>query len=512
MKRLLLFLLPILLFGCSEELIIGNDIPESTDQIQSRSSGDGKYDVLGYGYDVTYEYFNASPQSMKAQVIDVDAYVKNGEAWDYNLNPSSYGEMIVGSTAQDFVSQMTSHGDIKIGADVFTGSLEANFSTYYEYSSKYSIAQYFMYIRQKQIYLNAATSELIPYLTSKFKEDLQTKSSTYIIAHYGTHVLTNNVLGARLTVTYRSLVTSETSAKRETVKAGCSSNILSVFQINVNESYRDSLITKNKEQLLIYKTEGGDPSKALVGTLNLDSSVTPQVNISSWQNSCNTSNMVLIDAIPGTVIPLYEFVSDATKRNELKLAIEEYATQRSYIDVGDPIPLYQYSFKAGTLYNCDNKYYTIDYDEYGQGKDGYLYNKIVGYVFSSAFRPSGSIPLYKYRAEFPSYETVGGRTHRIFVPSYYYTTDWKGEECGGVKGRCVSELPCYIYKYYYIGIACYVYPKNAKIPTAYSLYNELATSHDEDGNIAGFTVTKTLTLDPENAELDCKILPVMKPQ
>ena len=55
-------------------------------------------------------------------------------------------------------------------------------------------------------------------------------------------------------------------------------------------------------------------------------------------------------------------------------------------------------------------------------------------------------------------------------------------------------------------------PKNAKIPTAYSLYNELATSHDEDGNIAGFTVTKTLTLDPENAELDCKILPVMKPQ
>lgn len=308
------------------------------------------------------------------------------------------------------------------------------------------------------------------------------------------------------------MVTSETSAKRETVKAGCSSNILSVFQINVNESYRDSLITKNKEQLLIYKTEGGDPSKALVGTLNLDSSVTPQVNISSWQNSCNTSNMVLIDAIPGTVIPLYEFVSDATKRNELKLAIEEYATQRSYIDVGDPIPLYQYSFKAGTLYNCDNKYYTIDYDEYGQGKDGYLYNKIVGYVFSSAFRPSGSIPLYKYRAEFPSYETVGGRTHRIFVPSYYYTTDWKGEECGGVKGRCVSELPCYIYKYYYIGIACYVYPKNAKIPTAYSLYNELATSHDEDGNIAGFTVTKTLTLDPENAELDCKILPVMKPQ
>ena len=32
MKRLLLFLLPILLFGCSEELIIGNDIPESTDK------------------------------------------------------------------------------------------------------------------------------------------------------------------------------------------------------------------------------------------------------------------------------------------------------------------------------------------------------------------------------------------------------------------------------------------------------------------------------------------------
>lgn len=513
MKRLLLFLLPILLLGCSEELIIGNDIPESTDQIQSRSSGDGKYDVLGYGYDVTYEYFNASPQSMKAQVIDVEAYVKNGGAWDYNLNPSSYGEMIVGSTAQDFVSQMTSHGDIKIGADVFTGSLEANFSDYYEYSSKYSIAQYFMYIRQKQLYLNAAISELIPYLTSKFKEDLQTKSSTYIIEHYGTHVLTNIVLGARLTVTYRSLATSETSAKRETVKAGCSSNILSIFQINVNASYRDSLITKNKEQLLIYKTEGGDPSKALVGTLNLDSSVTPQVNISSWQNSCNTSNMVLIDAVPGTVIPLYEFVSDVAKRNELKLAIEEYATQRSYVDVGDPIPLYQYSFKAGTspIIDSDNKYYTIDYDEYGQGKEGYSYNKIVGYVFSSASRPSGSIPLYKYRAQFQSIEQVGGRRHVIRTPSYYYTTDWKGEECGGIQVNSVGGV-FYRFKYYYTGIACYVYPKNAKIPTAYSLYNQTVTDYYEDGSLAKFYVKKSLTLDPENAELECKILPVMKPQ
>ena len=54
--------------------------------------------------------------------------------------------------------------------------------------------------------------------------------------------------------------------------------------------------------------------------------------------------------------------------------------------------------------------------------------------------------------------------------------------------------------------------KNSYCKIFNSLYNELATSHDEDGNIAGFTVTKTLTLDPENAELDCKILPVMKPQ
>lgn len=455
MKRLILFLLPILLFACSEEFVDMNDASTSTEKIQPRSGGDGKYDALGYGYDVTYEYFNASPQSMKAQVIDVDAYVESGGKWDFNSNPSTYNDMIAGSTTEDFVSQLTIHGDIKMGADVFTGSLEANFSSYYEYSSKYSIAQYFMYIRQKQLYLNASTSELIPYLSSKFKEDLQTKSSSYIIEHYGTHVLTNIVLGARLTVTYRSLATSETSAKREAVTAGCSSNVLSIFQINVSTSYRDSLVTKNKEQLLTYKTEGGDPSKSLVGTFNLDSSVTPQVDISSWQNSCNTSNMVLIDAVPGTVIPLYEFVSDAAKRNELKDAIEKYAKERSYVDAGTIVPLYQYSYKVrpGRATEWQKEYcYTTDFNIYGNGKDGYTYEKILCYVFASSSHPTAAIPVYQYVT---TCYTSGRYGDLREVP--HYAINWDKFKQGDEYTK-------------YKGVLCYIYPVETKGENLVNLY------------------------------------------
>ena len=50
---------------------------EKVDQINTRTTGDEKYDVLGYGYDITDEYLGEN--AVKLQVINVQAFVNDGE-------------------------------------------------------------------------------------------------------------------------------------------------------------------------------------------------------------------------------------------------------------------------------------------------------------------------------------------------------------------------------------------------------------------------------------------------
>lgn len=58
-----------LLGSCTKE-IDSQDIKE--DQLTAtRAGGDGKYDLAGYGYDITRAYFN--PTDAKNSVINVDA-------------------------------------------------------------------------------------------------------------------------------------------------------------------------------------------------------------------------------------------------------------------------------------------------------------------------------------------------------------------------------------------------------------------------------------------------------
>ncbi|RXM49599.1 hypothetical protein, partial [Chryseobacterium sp. CH25] len=53
---------------------------------------------------------------------------------------------------------------------------------------------------------------------------------------------------------------------------------------NVDNDIDTSESNKNFSRKLSFKTRGGDPSKSLVGELNLDQT-NPKINISSWQNS-----------------------------------------------------------------------------------------------------------------------------------------------------------------------------------------------------------------------------------
>ncbi|MCD8182009.1 MAG: hypothetical protein LUE99_01730 [Bacteroides sp.] len=122
----------------------------------------------------------------------------------------------------------------------------------------------------------------------------------------------------------------------------------------------------------------------MIGNLNLGNESFPTIDISAWQSTCDLSNMSLIDAEPGTAIPIYDLIIDSNKRQALKNAIENYMRENSYIDFGDPTPLYRYTFDNNVWRKFDGRvkpttdyYYMTDYSEYGKGNAGYTLDKIV---------------------------------------------------------------------------------------------------------------------------------------
>lgn len=117
-----------------------------------------------------------------------------------------------------------------------------------------------------------------------------------------------------------------------------------MFNLSVDGHYDQTLVKDNSEQEIVYRTEGGDPSRALIGQLNYDSKNPSVIDISSWQQSCDDNNMTLVDAEPGSLIPIYDLVSDMGKKEQLKLAVENYLKEHSYVDIDD-------SSKGGAVRN-----------------------------------------------------------------------------------------------------------------------------------------------------------------
>jgi hypothetical protein len=76
-KIRLLILISIILFSCSNENYFEGAVEnESIESPKLKSYGDGRFDVLGFGYDITDQYLNGG--SVRAQVVDVDKLFKQG--------------------------------------------------------------------------------------------------------------------------------------------------------------------------------------------------------------------------------------------------------------------------------------------------------------------------------------------------------------------------------------------------------------------------------------------------
>lgn len=334
MKKLFLFMswVMLILSGCADEDIIERNSPSFPQSVNTRSAGDGVYDILGYGYDITGPYLDT--KSSRAIVFDTNKLLEKGLITPYKLEESRFryssGKDVIDFTTNMSSSlQMSTPGILKV---IGGASLNIAFGGNSHYNSDYSFAYCTQqYIDSRYRISEADINVLKTCLTKQFIERLSTYTPEQIVEEYGTHVLKDIYLGAKFEVYYMAKSTS--SSKKESINAGLGASLFSLFKMDGKFQYDESLAITNKEQSLYYFTIGGDPAVGVQGSLNPENS--PSIDIGKWMASVKSSTPKFIDVDNNSqsFIPIYELVTDPTKKQTLKAYMDNYIKSKEVCSI-----------------------------------------------------------------------------------------------------------------------------------------------------------------------------------
>ncbi len=133
---------------------------------------------------------------------------------------------------------------------------------------------------------------------------------------YGTHVLTQIIVGGKYVADYKSAITEETNRteKTKTVSAGAKFNLSSIG-LNANGAWNKTEITetnKNTNWECHIKSIGGSTSGTSI-TVTPDQSTSYTINLGAWSESVDDKHSKLIDADWNATYPIYDLISDPIK-------------------------------------------------------------------------------------------------------------------------------------------------------------------------------------------------------
>lgn len=434
MKKQILFcfssLLMLFMSSCSteelnSEVTTESPVAKANNRLSaSKFAGDGIYDVLGHGYNVAGEYANATAADFK--VIDIDRFKleQANRLISENTFSQEYTEEY-GENAESYSKMVSTKVNATAGIPLFKKTLSAGFNsavtTNNKFEGKYIYGSYNLTIKQKRIRFNATTDMLGDYLTPEFVQDLQTKTPQQIVEDYGTHVTLDIYTGAKMDILFQAETRSQ--SRDRAARIGVKVGMKDIFDVDVTNDVNTSESSMNYSKKLAYKTRGGDPSKGLVGDLNLDQT-NPKINISNWQNSSNASNSVLVDFGSNGLVIIYDLVKDAAKKVQLKAYVDQYLIDNKVYMEFNTIPVYRY-------YNGLDHYYTKTLGNY----NGYSFEGIEFNAF--LYKAPNTIPIYRY---------WNGRDHYYTrTPGYYQGYVDEGIEFNAFATQQPNTVPIYRY-------------------------------------------------------------------
>ncbi|WP_313185240.1 MAC/perforin domain-containing protein [Sphingobacterium siyangense] len=404
--------------NCKKNEIPTNNLPNNNLNHKA-SGGDGKWDVLGYGYDATQDMlitnsmsdvsiFNISQFAVDFQdkndaskVIGIDVNSVTGGSYDvftgysaYEYTKSVNNKKSYGGDGNVSIPFATDAGDNNKQLLNFKGNFSKNDedSNTTAISSRFSYATFEMWHRVKRIRFtqDVTTATLLTYLTPEFKNYVATKTATEIVNRYGTHVLLDISLGSRVRINYSGEAKKETSEvkKVSTIKAGIGASVLNMFGININADKTKEEVTKltNETSQRHYngKYYGGNNTGTSI-SFDSEGKPTSNFNLASWQQGVTDRNAALISIDRSMFI--YDFIADPTKKAQVKAAVEKHIKDNQITELGE-VPIYVYNNKKTT----DHYFSTENEPSISGGQ--YINEGIVFYAFKE--QKQGTVPVYTY--------------------------------------------------------------------------------------------------------------------
>lgn len=341
MNKFITFLvLPCFISSCMEDDLIpssSSKLEENT--ITTRSAGDGVYDLLGYGYNCFYSDFR-DPLYAKAQIIDLDRLEKGlgrdpitgqevlftpAKIEESILHGKTETRTVYGSSIKTLTENINVHANANIGTKIiklFSLELDATINsggTTEERNAFYRVDALKMTRRLTLPY--TTPSRLKYFFTDVFLSDLKSLSGKELVEKYGTHVITDILLGGNFSAFYTGKYTSDESTQLQEFKA--SSSFL-MSSITANTHYDKRAFSSFTNVNIYIKTQGG--SSPITSIISQDASRNLDLvsfDYIGWMNSVTSETESLIGiGNPDTKIYLLsEFIDDFGKKKEIELAL-----------------------------------------------------------------------------------------------------------------------------------------------------------------------------------------------
>jgi hypothetical protein len=281
--------------------------------------GDGMYDLLGHGTDVTIDYA-ATHEASKSLVIYIDRlaedhpeYIKAEYTPNYEYYYSNYS-----ANAIDYLEKLTVEQGLPANNPVSSMALSKNFYNALinngRFNSAFVYSSYDYINVKKSFAIETPISVLVNYTTNPFNYYINNHSPKEIVRRFGTHLLAKIRVGGRMNSTYQSETCNPDRAYAS--KVGIKMFTDRIEGIEHIEDVDVNLISKNFNSHRRIGTRGGSRVTYWEGG---------KLITEEWINSINDENCICVDLWgDDSLIPIYELIADPVKKAEIKEYVDNY--------------------------------------------------------------------------------------------------------------------------------------------------------------------------------------------
>lgn len=278
----------------------------------------GKYNALGYGYNVTGAYANENSTTLP--IIDVEKFKTENDIYSFEeTNVLSYDYVEhSGKDAVQYLKRISNRITVTEPFQLFGKTIPFSSAVFdnKKYDPAFIYGDYTQMIQQKRFRMFAIPAQLANYLTTDFLNDVENKTAKQIVDKYGTHVATDIYTGSVINIFFQAKTTNPDReyAARIGIKT-FSQNNANPLDIEASK--------KNFDKKIFYRTRGGDKNLAMAGMYTLRNG-TPKIDFSNWTQSSTVENSVLVDFGNDGLVVLYDLIKNPVKKAELKMYIDQY--------------------------------------------------------------------------------------------------------------------------------------------------------------------------------------------